>query len=156
MDVFKSNIQDTSHLDIDDEVKEKLNDGIQYIFSIVTKLQQNSPDDKYEIHGTVMTNKLYYLSINAESYSKEHPKSGWVTHPGVYFLLMNIYYNNGSDRPTIYISLINARGNLLSGNSIIDISKKFGEKINASNISLTDGSGIMSICKGKHFSMTYL
>ena len=155
MELFKTEIHDITPLNIDNELKEKLNDGIQYIFSVVTDLQQESPDDKYEMYG-FLGNKLYILSINAESYSKQHPKRGWITNRGLYYLLLNITYHNFSDRPTIYISLINARENLLSGNSIIDISKKFGKKINASKLSLTDGSGLTTICKGYDFSMTYL
>ena len=70
--------------------------------------------------------------------------------------MLHIDYNNFSDRPIIYIFFINARENLLSGNSILDISKKFGKKINASKIRLIDASGLISICKGYEFSMTYL
>jgi hypothetical protein len=155
MDIFKSDIQDITPLNIDGELKEKLNDGIQYVFSVVTKLQEDSPDDKYEMYG-ILGDNWYNLSIQAESYSKLHSKRGWITYKGMYYLLLQITYKNFTDRPKIYISLINARENLLSGNSIIDISKKFGKKINASELSLTDGSELTSICKGYHFSMTYL
>ena len=156
MALFESNIQDITQMNISNELKEQLNIGIQYIFSVVTKLQQNTPDDKYEIHGNLINNKKYEISINAESYTKEHPKIGLKKHKGLNYLLLHIDYNNFSDRPIIYIFFINARENLLSGNSILDISKKFGKKINASKIRLIDASGLISICKGYEFSMTYL
>jgi hypothetical protein len=155
MDLFKSEIQDITPLNIDGELKEELNDGIQYVFSVVTKLQEDSPDDKYEMYG-ILGHNWYNLSIQAESYPKLHSKRGWYTQKGMYYLLLQIRYNNFTDRPKIYITIINARENLLSGNSIIDISKKFGKKINASELSLTDGSGLTSICKGYNFSMIYL
>ena len=69
---------------------------------------------------------------------------------------MYIYYTNDLDRPTIYIGTVNARGTLLSGNSLLDISKIFGEKINASSMWLMDASGLLSVCSGYDFSMTYL
>jgi len=155
MDIFKSDIQDITPLNIDGELKEKLNDGIQYVFSVVTKLQEDSPHDKYEMYG-ILGHNWYNLSIQAESYLKLHPRRGLVTEAGMYYLLLLIEYENFTNRPKIYIIFLNARENSLSGNSIIDISKKFGKKINASELILTDGSDLTSICKGYHFSMKYL
>ena len=40
MALFESNIQDITQMNISNELKEQLNIGIQYIFSVVTKLQQ--------------------------------------------------------------------------------------------------------------------
>jgi hypothetical protein len=156
MDLVKSEIQDISPLNTSDKLKEYLNSGIEYIFSTVTKLQKKSPNDKYEIDGKLVNNKKYSLSIRAESYIRSHPIKGDIVIKGRYYLIMYIYYNNEIDRPTIYISSINAHGTLLSGNSILDISKTFGEKINASKMWLTDASGLSSICSGYDFSMTYL
>jgi hypothetical protein len=156
MDLVKSEIQDISPLNTSNKLKEYLNSGIEYIFSTVTKLQKKSPNDKYEIDGKLVNNREYNLSIRVESYIHNHPIKGDIVIKGRYYLLMYIYYNNEIDRPTIYISNINARGTLLTGNSIIDISKKFGEKINASKMWLTDASELSSICSGYDFSMTYL
>jgi hypothetical protein len=156
MDLVKIDIQYISPLNTNDNLKEYLNRGIEYIFSAVTKLQKKYPDNKYEIHGKLESNIKYDLSIRAESYIHNDPKKGNIVIKGRPYLLMYIYYNNEIDRPTIYISNINARGTLLSGNSILDISKKFGEKIHASKMWLTDASGLSSVCSGYDFSMTYL
>ena len=59
----------------------------------------------------IINNKKYELSINAESYTKEHPKIGLKKHKGLNYLLLHIDYNNFSDRPIIYIFFINAREN---------------------------------------------
>ena len=156
MDLVKIEIQDVLQLNTNDILKEYLNKGIEYIFSTVTKLQKKYPDNKYEIHGKLVNHTEYNLSICAESYIHNDPKRGNIVIKGRPYLLMYIYYNNEIDRPTIYISNINALGISLTGNSIIDISKKFGEKINASMMWLTDASGLTSICSGYDFSMTYL
>jgi hypothetical protein len=156
MDLFNSDVQDISALNISDELKDGLNDGIQYIFSVVTKLQKNYPDAKYEIHGKLATTTRYEISVRDESRILIDPIKGQVVIKGRSYLSMYIYYNNVIDRPTIYIANIHAHGTLLTGNSVLDISKNFGEKINASQMWLTDASGLSSICSGYDFSMTYL
>jgi len=156
MELFKSDIQDISPINTSDELKERLNEGIKYIFSVVTKLQKKSPDDKYEIHGKLASTTKYEISIRGESIVRFDPIKGRVVVKGRSYFTMYLYYNNVIDRPTIYIANILARGTLLTGNSVLDISKNFGEKINASRMWLTDASGLSSVCSGYDFSMTYL
>jgi hypothetical protein len=75
---------------------------------------------------------------------------------GEIYLTMTITYTNTEEEPTLYVDLIRANGDMLSGNQIINISKKIGEIIQSEYVSLTDASGLENVCLGSTFSMTSL
>lgn len=91
MEFFNSDVEYISSLNTTTELKERLNDGIKYIFSVVTKLQKKSPDDKYEIHGKLNSDTKYKLAIRAESVVRNDPIKGQRVVKGIIYLSMYIY-----------------------------------------------------------------
>ena len=83
MDLIKSDVQDITSLNTSVKLKEQLNDGIQYLFSVVDKLQQDSPGVKYEIHGKLVNTTQYEISIRDESVILIDPVKGQRVVKGV-------------------------------------------------------------------------
>lgn len=92
MDVIKSDVQEITSLNTSVKLKDQLNDGIQYFFSVVDKLQKDSPGVKYEIHGKLVNTTQYEISIRDESVIRNNPVKGQRVVKGIIYLSMYIYY----------------------------------------------------------------
>jgi hypothetical protein len=133
-----------------------LGNGIQYIHSIVENLYKKYDVSSYELHGIIQDPKSYVVVLRGGRYMYNYPRSGPRIKMGFIYLKMRITYTNAEEEPVIYVDLIKANENMLSGNEIINISKKIGEIIQAKYISLDDGSGLENVCSGHVFSLTSL
>jgi hypothetical protein len=156
MEIFKSEIDDVNLLDICKNERDLLVRGIDYVYGIIENLYKKYSKSSYELYFKIKNPKEYHLYIRGASYMYNHRTRGLMLKMGVIYLKLNISYYNVGEEPTIYVDVIHANEDMLSGNTIIDIAKKVGNIIHARELSLIDASGLGHICYPKHFSMTTL
>jgi len=156
MELFKSEIQDIQSLDINETQVTLLRRAVNYIHSVVENLYKKYDRSSYELYGVIRDPKSYVIVLRGGSYMHNYPKTGLRLRMGDIYIKMTITYTSYDEEPTIYVDLISANGDMLSGNEIINISKKIGLIIGSKNVSLSDGSGLVNVCLGSVFSLTSL
>jgi len=156
MEIFKTEIDDIHLLDITENEMNLLESGIGYIYSIIDELYKKYSRSSYELIGVLKTPKEYRIFIRGGRYMYNHRTKGPMLKLGSIYLKMTINYTTSDEDPSILIDEIQANENTLSGNTIIDIAKKFGGILRAKQLSLIDASGLLSICYPNHFSLTTL
>jgi len=143
-------------MDISKKEKELLNRSIEYVYGIVENLYKKYSKSVYELYGIIRDPKSYVIVLRGGSYMYNHPKKGPRLKQGNIYLKMTITYTNGVEEPTIYVDLIKANENMLTGNEIINISKKIGKMINAKYIELEDASMLSGACLDSTIPMATL
>jgi hypothetical protein len=156
MEIFKTEIEDIQPMDISKKEKELLNRSIEYVYGILENLYKKYSKSVYELYGIIRDPKSYVIVLRGGSYMYNHPKNGPRLRQGNIYLKMTITYTNGVEEPIIHVDLIKANENMLTGNEIINISKKIGEIINAKYIELSDASTLNGACLDSSISMTTL
>jgi hypothetical protein len=146
MEIFKTEIEDIQPMDISKKEKELLNRSIEYLYGIVENLYKKYSKSVYELYGIIRDPKSYVIVLRGGSYMYNHPKYGSRLRHGDIYLKMTITYTNNVEEPTIHVDLIKANENMLTGNEIINISKKIGKMINAKYIELVDASMLSGAC----------
>jgi len=146
MEIFKTEIEDIQPMDISKKEKELLNRSIEYVYGIVENLYKKYSKSVYELYGIIRDPKSYVIVLRGGSYMYNHPKYGPRLRQGNIYLKMTITYTNDVEEPTIHLDLIKANENMLTGNEIINISKKIGKMINAKYIELVDASMLSGAC----------
>jgi len=158
MEIFKTEIEDIQPMDISKKEKELLNRSIEYVYGIVENLYKKYSKSVYELYGIIRDPKSYVIVLRGGSYMYNHSKKGPRLKQGNIYLKMTITYTitNDVEEPTIHVDLIKANENMLTGNEIINISKKIGEMINAKYIELADASTLVDACLDSSIPMATL
>ena len=155
--MYKRKFDDISLLNIDENQKSILVNGIDYIDEIVSSLcSKRGSSCEYELYGNLYNVKKYSITLRSPSRPYNDRRLGIVREDYTTYLKLDIFYDTDNDRPNIYLCLIQANGVMLSGNKLIDIAKHFSHILDSSIISLDDESELTSLCKGSDFSLPIL
>lgn len=155
--IYKRKFDDISLLNISETQMAILMNGINYIDEIVSSLcSKGGSSCEYELYGNVYNVKKYSITLRSPSRPYKDPRMGIVREDYTIYLNIHIFYDTDNDRPNIYLCLIQSNGVMLSGNKLIDITKRFSHILDASIISLDDESELTTLCKGSDFSLPIL